>query len=105
MNINWFPGHMTKAIRAMKEHINMVDSLIYILDARAVKSCLNPVLNNICRTKNILYLVNKCDLVESANLKEWEKYFIKNNMHYYFCVGTQVKAKDIISKLKEVNKE
>lgn len=105
MNINWFPGHMTKAVRAMKEHINMVDSLIYILDARAVKSCLNPVLNNICRTKNVLYLVNKCDLVESADLKEWERYFNKNNMYYYFCVGTQVKAKEIISKLKEVNNE
>lgn len=105
MNINWFPGHMTKAVRAMKDHVNLVDSLIYILDARAVRSCLNPVLNSICRTKKVLYLVNKCDLVENADLKEWECYFNKNNMHYFFCVGTQVKAKDIILKLKEVNDE
>lgn len=105
MNINWFPGHMTKAVRAMKDHVNLVDSLIYILDARAVRSCLNPVLNSICRTKKVLYLVNKCDLVENADLKEWESYFNKNNMYYLFCVGTQVKAKEIILKLKEVNDE
>jgi len=45
--IQWFPGHMTKALREMEENIKKVDLVIYVLDSRAPKSCLNPKFNEI----------------------------------------------------------
>ena len=42
MHIQWFPGHMTKAMRMMQESIKQVDCVIYVLDARAIESCMNP---------------------------------------------------------------
>ena len=41
MKINWFPGHMTKALRMMQEEVKNIDVIIYVLDARAPKSCFN----------------------------------------------------------------
>ena len=41
-HINWFPGHMTKALREMEQNIKLVDLVIYVLDARAPYSCVNP---------------------------------------------------------------
>ena len=42
VNINWFPGHMSKSMRMMSDDIKLVDAVIYVLDARAPYSCLNP---------------------------------------------------------------
>lgn len=42
MNIHWFPGHMTKSLRMMEENVKLIDVIIYVLDARAPKSCINP---------------------------------------------------------------
>ena len=47
MNIQWFPGHMTKAIRMMEDNLRLVDALIYVIDARAVYSCDNPLFNKL----------------------------------------------------------
>ena len=54
---------MTKAIRMMEENLRLVDSLIYVIDARAVYSCANPLLDKLIVGKNVLYVFNKCDLV------------------------------------------
>ena len=62
MNIQWFPGHMTKAIRMMEENLRLVDALIYVIDARAVSSCINPLFTKLLNGKKVLYVFNKCDL-------------------------------------------
>jgi len=41
-HLQWFPGHMTKSLRMMQKEVSNVDVLIYLLDARAPKSCINP---------------------------------------------------------------
>lgn len=51
VNIQWFPGHMTKAIRMMEENLRLVDALIYVIDARAVYSCDNPLFNKLLQGK------------------------------------------------------
>lgn len=71
MLIQWFPGHMTKAIRMMEENVKLVDCLIYVLDARCVAASFNPSLNKIAGNKPILYVINKADLVERADLNKW----------------------------------
>lgn len=75
MIIQWFPGHMTKALRMMEKEIKIVDAIIYVLDARAPYSCVNPKLNGIIGDKPIIYVLNKCDMADPTITKEWQAYF------------------------------
>lgn len=75
MKINWFPGHMTKAIRMMQKEVGNVDVIIYLLDARAPLSCLNPQFVSLTKDKPILYVLNKVDLVDSGKLKKIKSQF------------------------------
>lgn len=72
--INWYPGHMTKSIRMMKQEIASVDFCLYVLDARAPKSCLNPDFEVMTDGKPIIYILNKSDLVPDDKLTVWKKY-------------------------------
>ena len=71
--VNWFPGHMAKTLAQMSKEIKNVDMIIYVLDARAPLSCLNPKFNELCADKPILYILNKVDLADdsiSTHIKE-----------------------------------
>lgn len=87
MNIQWFPGHMTKAIRMMSENVRLVDGIIYLLDARAIASCINPTFDKIIDDKPVLYVVSKIDLVEKTDIDEWKAYFDKNGKNYV-CINS-----------------
>ena len=77
--IQWFPGHMTKALREMEKEIKNVDLIFYCLDARAPLSCLNPKLSNLARNKKIIYVLNKSDLVDERNLERFKKMLTTSN--------------------------
>lgn len=77
--IQWFPGHMTKALREMEKEIKNVDLIFYCLDARAPLSCLNPKLSNLAKNKKIIYVLNKSDLVDERNLDKFKKMLTKDN--------------------------
>ena len=66
MIIQWFPGHMTKALRMMEKEIAIVDCVIYVLDARAPFSSLNPKLHTLIGEKPIIYALNKIDILNST---------------------------------------
>ena len=66
--INWFPGHMKKALRMMQEEIKNVDALIYVLDGRAPKACLNPEFVFLAKGKPILFVINKIDLSDQKKI-------------------------------------
>lgn len=68
--INWFPGHMQKALRMMEAEAKNVDVLIYVLDSRAPFACLNPEFVRIIGSKPILYVLNKIDLADEKKIKE-----------------------------------
>ena len=73
MDYQWFPGHMTKAMRQMKEDIKLIDLIIELLDARIPLSSRNPEIDNLGQNKARLVLLNKADLeqvVTKENLKE-----------------------------------
>ena len=67
MKINWFPGHMKKNLDTMKENIKKIDVVLYVLDARAPFSCLNPKIDEIVEHRTILYVINKIDLIEKSD--------------------------------------
>lgn len=102
MNIQWFPGHMTKAIRMMEDNLRLVDALIYVIDARAVYSCDNPLFNKLLQGKRVLYVFNKCDLVEKSDLDLWCKEFERQGKHYVKAIGTSGDCSQIVAGLKKV---
>ncbi|MGV8980280.1 ribosome biogenesis GTPase YlqF [Clostridium sp.] len=71
MTINWFPGHMAKTRRQIQESLKLVDAVIEIRDARIVKSSANPQIDEICKDKPRVILLNKCDLAEDKVTKQW----------------------------------
>ena len=75
MNYQWYPGHMTKAKRAMKEDMKLVDLVIELLDARAPLSSRNPDIDELSRGKARLVLLNKADLADEGGNRAWEAYF------------------------------
>ena len=69
--INWYPGHMTKSIRMIEENIRLIDVLIYVLDARAPRSCINPDFDRYIQKLPVIYVLNKSDLADSAETEKW----------------------------------
>lgn len=63
-NIQWFPGHMTKAVRMMKENVALCDGVIVVLDARCPAASFNPKLKITAGNKPVLYILNKSDLAD-----------------------------------------
>lgn len=87
--INWFPGHMAKALRDMAEEVKKVDMIIYVLDARAPKSSVNPEFIAIIGDKPILYVLNKADMVEKADLAKYYNHFKRDNTEVIELNSTQ----------------
>ena len=79
-NINWYPGHMTKAVRQMKEDIKLIDLLIELLDARTVISSRNPDIDKLGQNKARIVLLNKTDLADPIQNDKWTKYFEDNGI-------------------------
>ncbi|ADZ20811.1 ribosome biogenesis GTPase A [Clostridium acetobutylicum] len=72
-SINWFPGHMAKTRREIRENLKLVDAVIEIRDARIVYSSSNPDINSICKDKPRIILLNKFDLAEKSITDNWVK--------------------------------
>ena len=62
MNVQWYPGHMTKAKRQMQEDIKLIDLIIELVDARVPLSSRNPDIDELGKNKSRLILLNKSDL-------------------------------------------
>ncbi len=75
MNIQWYPGHMTKARRAMQEDIARVDLIIELVDARAPLASRNPDIDDMAKGKARILIMNKADLADDNANKAWTRYF------------------------------
>ena len=87
--IQWFPGHMSKALREIGERVKVVDIVIEVVDARAPISSRNPELDKLIGNKQHLILLNKKDLANEQITKNWINYFIwylSFNVYFYYFV-------------------
>lgn len=75
MDYQWYPGHMTKAVRQMKEDIKLIDLIIELLDARIPISSRNPDIYSLGQNKARLVLLNKSDLADEEQNNKWIEYF------------------------------
>lgn len=83
MQVQWYPGHMTKAKRMMQENIKLIDLVIELVDARAPLSSKNPDIDELGKNKFRLILLNKADLSSEKGNAAWTKYFEEKG---YFVV-------------------
>ena len=67
-HLQWFPGHMTAAMRMMEENLKAVDGVMIVLDARAPRASLNSKLDKLFVNKKVLYVLNKTDLVSKEDV-------------------------------------
>ncbi|MBE6062176.1 MAG: ribosome biogenesis GTPase YlqF [Clostridium butyricum] len=80
MAINWFPGHMRKTQREIKENLKLVDAVIEIRDARIPRASANPDIDRLLEGKPRLILLNKSDLTDSKVTKQWIDYLTNDNV-------------------------
>ncbi|PWQ98275.1 ribosome biogenesis GTPase YlqF [Leucothrix arctica] len=79
MHIQWFPGHMHKAAKQVREALPEVDILIEVLDARIPFSSQNPMIAEIIGDKPCIKLLNKSDMADPEMTAIWQEYFEKND--------------------------
>ena len=106
MNINWYPGHMAKTKREIKEDLKLIDVVIEILDARIPRSSQNPDMKNIIGNKKKIILLNKCDLADEIETKKWQEYFTKQGQHSVLVNSNDGKGiNQVIKRIEELMKE
>lgn len=89
MNVQWYPGHMTKAKRMMQEDIKLIDLIIELVDARVPLSSRNPDIDELGKNKARLILLNKSDLADERQNAAWERYFLEKG---FFVVKVNSKS-------------
>ncbi len=80
MNIQWYPGHMTKTRRQIEADLKQVDAVCEIVDARIPMSSRNPDIDAICGSKPRVIVLNRMDLADPAATKQWAAYFKEKGM-------------------------
>lgn len=75
MNIQWYPGHMTKTRRQIEADLKQVDAVCEIVDARIPLSSRNPDIDAICGSKPRMIVLNRMDLADPTATKKWRDYF------------------------------
>ena len=81
MNVQWYPGHMTKAKRQMQEDLKLIDLIIELVDARIPLSSRNPDIDELGKNKARLILLNKSDLADERYNEQWSAYFQKKGFY------------------------
>ena len=81
MNLQWYPGHMTKAKRQMQEDLKLIDLIIELVDARIPLSSRNPDIDELGKNKARLILLNKSDLADERYHEQWSAYFQKKGFY------------------------
>lgn len=102
MNIQWYPGHMTKARRMMQENIKLIDLIIELVDARAPLSSRNPDIDELGKGKARLILLNKADLASEKASAAWEEWFCAQG---YFVVRLDSRSKSGMKSIQHVIRE
>lgn len=102
MQIQWYPGHMTKARRMMEEDIKLIDLVIEIIDARAPLSTRNPDIDSLAKNKFRLILLNKSDMADKNENKKWCDYFKKQGIE---CIEVNSRNSADVKGIEKIIKE
>ncbi len=106
LQIQWYPGHMTKTKRYIEKNIGMVDLVIEVCDARVVRSSRNPDFDRLLANKKRLVVLTKRDLADESVNRAWDAYFKAQNLPVLFLNSTTGQGvSDIIPTVRDLLKE
>lgn len=105
-DIQWYPGHMTKAKRMMQENIKLIDIVIELVDSRVPLSSKNPDIDELAKNKYRMILLNKSDLADNKTTSRWESYY-KEKGYFVYCLDSRKNTgmKTITDMVQEACKE
>ncbi|AUX11931.1 ribosome biogenesis GTPase YlqF [Latilactobacillus sakei] len=92
MTIQWYPGHMAKAQKQIKERLKAVDLILEIVDARVPEASINPMIQELGQNKPILLIMNKADMADPRRTQQWIETFKKRGITA-IALDAQHKAK------------
>lgn len=99
MEFQWYPGHMTKTKRVMKEDMKLVDVVVELVDGRIPLSSKNPDIDELSKNKPRVILINKYDLADPKYTEQWRKYFEEQGFYTSFVNSKSGKG---VKKVKDV---
>lgn len=94
--IQWFPGHMSKAMRMMEDNVKLCDGIVYVLDARAPIATFNNKLRQIFKDKKVLYVLNKGDLADINKCQDFVKLIESKGGLACICTATGQSSKRLL---------
>lgn len=103
MDIQWYPGHMKKTRDLISQNYKLVDLIVELLDARAPRSSLNPLFDDVLGDKKRLFLLNKSDLADPEVNKLWLDYYKKQNRDILLMNSKSGSTKGILDKIRQIN--
>jgi ribosome biogenesis GTPase A len=95
----WYPGHMTKSVRAIREELKLVDLCIEVLDSRIPLSSRNPDIDELAKGKFRMVVLNKADLSDERKTALWTAYFREKGIESLVLNAKEKKASDQVKKL------
>jgi ribosome biogenesis GTPase A len=96
--IQWYPGHIAKAIGQLREELQRVDAVIEVLDARIPLASRHPELGRWLGEKPRLLALNRADCIEAGDLKAWQEYFLRQGIPVY---PTNGRSGEGVNRLKQ----
>lgn len=99
MHFQWYPGHMTKAKRAMQEDIKLIDVIVELVDARVPKSSKNPDIDALANGKSRILLLNKSDMADPDETASWKAYYEKQGFFVQAVNSTKRNELKIVNQL------
>lgn len=102
--IQWYPGHIARAERQLKEQLSKVDIVFEVLDARIPRSTVHPNIKDWINNKRRFLLINRIDMVSNGDIKHWQEHYRSTGEQVYFVNGQTgdgvhkvIKAADALS--------
>jgi len=95
----WYPGHMTKSVRAIREELKLVDLCIEVLDSRIPMSSRNPDIDDLAKGKFRMVILNKADLSDERKTALWTSYFRDKGIESLVLNAREKKVSDAVKKL------
>ena len=103
--INWYPGHMAKTLRLLREQIRKADLVIELCDARLPHSSRNPDLNRLIGGRKRLLLMNKADLADPDMSSRWLQEFRNEGLTASLIQARNLRTKDILTAIEEQTRD
>jgi len=105
MDVNWFPGHMAKTLRDLKEYLKLVDIVVETCDARIPESSRNPELRRLIGQKPHILVLNKADLADPDMTERWVAWYRQRGLNVLACTGTRKSGlSDLANMARAINK-